>query len=63
MRAQILGRAPLMEHFRMVSCRVGATGGIALAQGLSIGNLLLSARNYVITPCVCCFLPLAGFAL
>ena len=34
---QILGRAPRMEHFRMVSSRVGPEGGIALAQGLSIG--------------------------
>ena len=35
--AGLLGRAPLMESFRMASSRVGAAGGIALAQGLSAG--------------------------
>ncbi len=36
--AQILSRAPVMEDFRMASSRVGAEGGIALAQGLSAGG-------------------------
>ncbi len=36
--AGLLGRAPLMESFRMASSRVGAAGGIALAQGLSAGD-------------------------
>lgn len=40
--AQILSRAPLMEDFRMASSRVGAEGGIALAQGLSAGDLFIS---------------------
>ena len=35
---QILQRAPRMADFRMASSRVGAEGGIALAQGLSIGQ-------------------------
>ena len=35
--AGLLGRAPRMEIFRMASSRVGAAGGIALAEGLSSG--------------------------
>ncbi len=35
--AVLLQRAPLVEDFKMVSSRVGAAGGIALAQGLSTG--------------------------
>ena len=35
---QILQRAPRMADFRMASSRVGAEGGIALAQGLSTGH-------------------------
>lgn len=36
--AGLLGRAPRMESFRMASSRVGAAGGIALAEGLSQGD-------------------------
>ena len=36
--AGLLGRAPRMESFRMASSRVGAAGGIALAEGLSAGD-------------------------
>ena len=36
--AGLLGRAPRMENFRMASSRVGAAGGIALAEGLSSGD-------------------------
>ena len=35
---QVLGRAPHMRNFRMASSRVGAEGGIALAQGLTGGD-------------------------
>ena len=36
---QILGRAPQMMDFKMGSSRVGAQGGIALAEGLRAGGL------------------------
>ena len=35
---QILGRAPQMVDFKMGSSRVGAQGGIALAEGLRAGE-------------------------
>ena len=39
---QILGRAPQMMDFKMGSSRVGAEGGIALAEGLRAGMLRTS---------------------
>lgn len=36
---RLLSRCPAMEDFKMVSSRVGAEGGIALAQGLAAGAL------------------------
>ena len=45
--AALLQRAPLVEDFKMVSSRVGAAGGIALAQGLSTGTATVaSARTF-----------------
>lgn len=38
--AGLLARAPLMADFRMASSRVGAAGGIALAQALTTGGPL-----------------------
>lgn len=38
--AGLLTRAPLMADFRMASSRVGALGGIALAQALTTGEKL-----------------------
>ena len=45
MALQILQRAPAMADFRMASSRVGAEGGIALAQGLSAGQHPRRCRN------------------
>lgn len=46
---ELLKRAPAMEDFKMVSSRVGADGGNALAEGLSAGAPLcvgLHRRNH-----------------
>ena len=37
LRRRLLSRCPAMEDFKMVSSRVGAEGGIALAKGLAAG--------------------------
>ena len=57
---RLLSRCPAMEDFKMVSSRVGAEGGIALAKGLAAGVpaldgwLLLLPPLPPAAPCCCC---------